>query len=372
VRTLAIALIGGAALLGVAAPAAASDDGATAAPVLAGTSPAVAPTTRPNVEETEGPTVAAVDVLQVSGLFDDIVVNAVSEQLRTSATDGAQALILQVNSRGAVVSDDDMADLLGEVAAAEIPVAVWVGPSGARLYGTPAQLLAVADVTGMAPGSRVGYTGAPLDVPGAEVDFGTATDVISNDSVGLSDARELGVFRQRISDEGIATIANMVDALDGYEEDGVVLDTTTETVTDSGTVQRDTIAVVRFFKLPLVEQLFHTVWSPAVTYLLLLTGLALLVFEFFTAGVGVAGVVGAGSLILACTGLAALPTRPWAAALIVLAMLAFAVDVQVGIPRLWTGIGLVLTIVGSMFIFESIPGASLRPSWITLIPASAA
>jgi membrane-bound serine protease (ClpP class) len=367
VRTLAIALIGGAALLGVAAPAAASDDGANAAPVLVATTPAVATTARPSVEEPAGPTVAAVDVLQVSGLFDDIVVNAVSEQLRTSATDGAQALVLQVNSRGAVVSDDDMAELLGQVASAEIPVAVWVGPSGARLYGTPAQLLAVADVTGMAPGSRVGYTGPALDVPGAEVDFGTATDFISNDSVGLSDARELGVFRQRISDEGIATIANMVDALDGYEEGGVVLDTTTETVTDSGTVQRDTIAVVRFFKLPLVEQLFHTVWSPAVTYLLLLTGLALLVFEFFTAGVGVAGVVGAGSLILACTGLAALPTRPWAAALIVLAMLAFAVDVQVGIPRLWTGIGLVLTIVGSMFIFEPIPGASLRPSWITLI-----
>ena len=34
--------------------------------------------------------------------------------------------------------------------------------------------------------------------------------------------------------------------------------------------------------------------SPAVAYLLLLIGLALLVFEFFTAGVGIAGVVGAG------------------------------------------------------------------------------
>ncbi|MCU0260299.1 MAG: hypothetical protein MUE78_04700 [Ilumatobacteraceae bacterium] len=343
-RTLAIALIGGAALLGLTAPADAAEDGSD-------TAPAVAP----------------VDVLQVSGLFDDIVVNAVSEQLDRAATDGAQALILQVNSRGAVVSDEVMADLLGQVAAAEVPVAVWVGPSGARLYGTPAQLLAVADVTGMAPGSRVGYTGQPLDVPGVEIDFGAAAPFITTDSVGLSDARDLGVFRQRISDEGIATIVNMVDALDGYEEGGVVLDTTTETVTDSGTVQRDTIAVVRFFKLPLLEQLFHTVWSPAVTYLLLLAGLALLVFEFFTAGVGVAGVVGAGSLILATTGLAALPTRPWAAALVVLAMLAFAIDVQVGVPRLWTGVGVVLTIVGSMFLFEPLPGSSLRPSWITLV-----
>jgi membrane-bound serine protease (ClpP class) len=100
---------------------------------------------------------------------------------------------------------------------------------------------------------------------------------------------------------------------------------------------------------------------------LLLIGLALILFEFFTAGIGIAGAVGAGSLILAAHGLAALPTRNWAIAVILLAMLAFAVDVQVGIPRFWTGIGIGLTIVGSWFLFDALPGVSLRPSWITLI-----
>ena len=112
------------------------------------------------------------------------------------------------------------------------------------------------------------------------------------------------MFDQRISDEGIPTIVNMVHALDGYEEGGVVLETTEERVADDGTPRRDTTATVRFAKLGLVDQLFHTVASPAVAYLLLLIGLALLVFEFFTAGVGVAGVVGAACVVLACTGLA--------------------------------------------------------------------
>ena len=62
-----------------------------------------------------------------------------------------------------------------------------------------------------------------------------------------------------------------------------------------------------------------------------------------------------------------LPTRPWAFGLIVLAMLAFAVDVQVGIPRFWTGVGIVATIIGSWFLFENLPGAPLRPSWIALL-----
>jgi membrane-bound serine protease (ClpP class) len=366
VRRLAIALIGTAALLTLGAPAAGASGGDTAPPTTS-PAPASTATARDLGDAAPSDTVAPVDVLQVSGLFDEILVSAIQDAIERADDRGAQALVLQVNSRGAVVGDDVMAELLGELADAPVPIGVWVGPSGARLYGTPAQILAVADVTGMAPGARVGYTGAPLTVDGVPVDLGVAADRLRGGSLGLSDARSLGVFKQRISDEGIATIVNMVDALDGYEEGGVVLDTTTENVTDDGTVQRDTIAVVTFSKLDLIHQLFHTVASPAVTYLLLLIGLSLLVFEFFTAGVGIAGVVGAGATILACYGLAALPARPWAVALIILSMVAFAVDVQVGVPRLWTGVGVVGTIVGSMFLFEPLPGVSLRPSWITLV-----
>lgn len=308
-----------------------------------------------------------VDVLQVGGLLDPIVIDAIDRAIARSADDGAQALILQVNTRGAVVGDDEITALMERIDAAPIPIAIWIGPSGARLYGTPAQLLAVADVTGMAPGSRVGHTGVPLRPNGAPVDFGDADDALRNGSLGLSDARRLGVFEQRISDEGIPTIVSMVNALDGYEEGGVVLETTEESVASDGTPRRDTTATVRFAKLGLVDQLFHTVASPAVSYLLLLTGLALLIFEFFTAGVGVAGVVGATCTVLACTGLATLPGRGWAVAVIVAAMIAFAVDVQVGVPRLWTGVGVVLTIFGSLVLFEPLPGVTLRPSWITLL-----
>ena len=112
------------------------------------------------------------------------------------------------------------------IAASPVPVAIWVGPSGARLYGTPAQLLAVADVSGMAPGARVGHSGIPLRPNGQTVDFGAADDALRSGSLGLSDARRLGVFDQRVSDEGVPTIVNMVDALDGYEKDGVTLHTT--------------------------------------------------------------------------------------------------------------------------------------------------
>jgi membrane-bound serine protease (ClpP class) len=314
---------------------------------------------------------ARIDVLQVSGYMDPILVDSINQAIDRAKQEGSQALILQVNSDGTVVSDDAVEELLVRVANAPIPIGIWVGPSGARFYGTAAQLLAVADVTGMAPGARVGYIGVPLDPAGlpdgVSVDFGIAEERLRNGSVGLSDARSLSVFKQRIDDEGVPTISNMVQAMDGYEENGVVLVTSKLVVLDDGSTRFDTVSVVRFSKLSLVDQLFHTVASPPVAYLLLLIGLALLVFEFFTAGVGLAGGVGAICTVLAFSGLAVLPTQPWAVGLIMLAMLAFAVDVQVGIPRFWTGVGIVLTIVGSWFLFEPIPGSAMRPSWLALI-----
>jgi membrane-bound serine protease (ClpP class) len=308
-----------------------------------------------------------VHVLQVSGLIDPILAAEITTAIGRAVDAGAQALVLQANSKGSALTRDEMQELLETIADAPIPIGVWVGPSGARLYGTAAQMLAVADVTGMAAGSRVGHTGVPLTVNGELVDLGPGADRLAGDSVGLSEARQLGVFRQRISDEGIATLSNMVLALDGYEENGVLLDTVEETVAADGTVERETVATVVQYRLGLVDQLFHTVASPPITYLLLLIGLALLIFEFFTAGVGVAGVVGAGCTVLAATGLATLPARGWAVALIVLAMLAFAIDVQVGVPRAWTGVGVVLTIIGSLALFEPLPGNDLRPTWLALL-----
>jgi membrane-bound serine protease (ClpP class) len=314
-----------------------------------------------------GADIAPVDVLQVSGFVDDILIDEIGNAIERAQNGGAQALILQVNSDGTIVDDDVVAKLLNDIANAPIPIGVWVGPTGSRFYGPAAQMLAVADVTGMAPGARVGYIGVPLKIASADIDFGVAEETLRNGSVGLSEARALDIFKQRIDDEGIPTVTSMLQAMNGYEESGTTLLTTEQVVTDDGNLRFDTVATVRFSKLSLIDQLFHTVASPPVAYLLLLTGLALLVFEFYTAGVGVGGVVGAVCTFLAFSGLSVLPTRTWAIVVIGVAMLAFSVDVQVGIPRFWTGVGLLLTVIGTAFLFESLPGASMRPSWIALL-----
>lgn len=308
---------------------------------------------------------APVDVVAVSGLIDEIVAHEIEQALDRSSTNGAQAVILQVNSYGAVVSTQRMTEVLERIAAASIPVAVWVGPSGARAYGLSAQLLAVADVSAMAPGTRIGYSGAALVVNGIDVSLGQASAMLRTSSLGFADARKLGVLKFSGTDEGVPVVRNMINVLDGLSIDGKVLKTTVDTLNGSGQVVRET-TTARFFKLGVLAQLMHTVASPPVAYLLFAIGLALLVFEFFTAGIGIAGLVGAVCIVLSSYGLAALPVRGWSIALLILAVFALAIDAQVGVPRLWTAIGLGLFVVSSFTLYRPIDGTDMRLSWLTL------
>jgi membrane-bound serine protease (ClpP class) len=309
-----------------------------------------------------------VEVVEVSGLLDPVLVDFVEETVERAEREGAVALVLQLNSSGAVVSDDRFIELAQVIDAASMPVAVWVGTSGAVAYGAAAELVGIADISGMAPGTRLGRMGQQR-LPESEFGllFGDQHDRLVDGTVGSTEALEEGIITPLgdvtgVEDDdgpdavaGAPTVGDLIVNIEGVEVDEVEVE---------GQTRREPVTVVLFSQLPLPDQLAHTVASANVAYLLLTIGLALLVFELFTAGVGVAGLVGAGSLALACYGLAVLPTNWWAFGLIAASMVAFSVDVQTGVPRVWTGIGMVLFAVGSFTLFSDVD-----ISWITLVAA---
>ena len=303
-----------------------------------------------------------VDVFEVSGLVDPILADQIDQAIDRAEENGSQALVLQLNSKQAVVSRERMAELATHIAHADIPVTVWVGPSGARAFGLPGQLIGAAAASGMAPGTRVGDFGLPLEVDGVALEFGTATATLTTKTLGADDARAQGVLRLETNDRGVPVLRNMISAIDGLEFNGQTLRTVYDAPDDDGVI-KPTVATPRFFKLGLMPRLFHTVGSPPVAYLFFIIGAALLVFEFFTAGVGVAGVLGVICLVFGCYGFGVLPVRGWALAAIIVAFAAFAIDVQVGVPRLWTGVGMVLFTLGSVLLYRE----GIRMSWITLL-----
>jgi membrane-bound serine protease (ClpP class) len=302
-------------------------------------------TTAP-AEDTQA-TTDFVAVVKVSGLLDPVLVDFVEQSVSDAEAEGATGLVLQANSSGVVVSDARFTQLLERIGSATIPVHVWVGPSGSKLTGKAAQLVGAADKVGMAPGTRLGDSGPPVT---DTLDMARLAP-ITDRTVNAQEAKDLG-----ITTFDAPTIGDFLVNLPGVE--------TREVTADNGETRREPLTQVRFGQLSLLSQLFHTVASPAVAYLLLAVGLALIIFELFTAGVGVAGVVGAGSFILAGYGLGVLPIRWWGVGLICVSMLAFAIDVQTGVPRFWTAAGFVSFIVGSFTIYD---GYSL--SWVTLVVA---
>ncbi|RMH81467.1 MAG: hypothetical protein D6683_04355 [Actinomyces sp.] len=296
----------------------------------------------------DGAPTRVVDVVEVSGLLDGILASAVERAIDEAEADDSIALVLQVNSTGAVIDDARLAALAERITTASVPVTMWVGPSGSRAEGELAQLAALVDDLALAPGSRLGRTGPQvLPVERFGELWGELAPRLRDDTIGADEAITLGVAREA------PTLPFFVLDLPGFE---VRID-------DSGDEPvRVPVTPVRFSKLGLLDQLMHTVASPAVAYLLFLAGGALLIFELYTAGVGVAGVVGAVSFLLGTYGLGVLPARWWAVALLVVALWGFAVDVQTGVPRAWSVIAVVALVVGSVNLYEG-----LGLSWITLV-----
>lgn len=306
---------------------------------------------------------APVDVLQVTGLMDGIVVREIDRAITRAEQGDAQALILQMDIDGTIADTDDMQALLQRVADTDVAVGVWVGPArSSRAYGQAAQLMAVADVTAMVRGARMGHIGAPLTVNGEPISFGDSTARLIGGSMSFDQARDAGVLKLFTTDLGVPSVRNMVLSMDDLEVGGTVLNTAIPA--DDGNGQVATTPV--FYKLGLTDRLLHTVANKNMAYLLFVVGACLLLFEFFTAGVGIAGAVGAVCTVFGCYGLAALPTRPIGIGLIVVSMLAFAVDVQVGLPRAWTTIGLALFTFGTFTLYRPIPGNDMNVGWLTL------
>ncbi len=288
-------------------------------------------------------------IIEVSGLLDPIEIDYIDSQIQDAQRQWALAIVLQVNSPGSVSDRQEVLDLLQNIEGSLVPVGAWIGQSGATAQGAAAHLVQAADYSGIAPGSRIGnfaeFTTSAESAPQAgSNDLRRGEDAVEAGLVKVM-APTLGEFLLAMEDaELIEKISTEIEQADGLIQRSVASDVT-----------------VAFNKLSLLDQLFHTIASPAVTYLLFLAGMSLLLLDFFTGGIGVAGSVGCGSLLFGCYGLGVLDVRLWALVLLVIAMLGFAVDLQTGVPRFWTVVGAVLLIVGSLWLF-----ATHSMSWLTL------
>ena len=246
---------------------------------------------------------SVVHLIQVDGTLDPVMADFVHDTISSAQGD----VVIQVNSTRGVLSERQLARLLADVARPNIKIGVWVGPARAgRAKGQALALLRTARIRGVAPGAKVEGGVAP----------------------GTNRAPTLGDF--------------LVDAMGEPSK----------VITRAGRPpQRQPAVPVLFAKPPLVNRLLHATANPTVPYFLVIAGMLLLLFEFYTVGIGLAGAAGVLAILLSAYGFGVLPTRPGALGLLVLGMFGLSVDLQAGAPRAWTLIGSASLIAGSLMLY---------------------
>jgi membrane-bound serine protease (ClpP class) len=285
----------------------------------------------------EAPDGGRIEVVQVNGLIDPANADLIRTSIKNAERDGATAVVFQMDASGAV--DVDMNQLHDEFTNAKVPVTVWVGPSGGGARGAAALLARSADYAAVASGAKLG-----------------AVDPIRYDDPD---------FTMDVPLKNVDAEANTLLEFIGSLEQPPLNLKTMKVVELDGRPTRQPAGEVHFHKLTLGAQLAHTLDAPWVAYFLFVVGLALIVFEFFTAGVGIAGAVGAVSLLGGCFGFSHLPVQPWAIALLVIGVFGMAIDVQAGGLGAWTFIGGIALVIGSIFLYGG--SSRLDPTWWVLL-----
>lgn len=290
-------------------------------------------------------------MIEVKGRIDRIEADFVIRALATAARENSQLLIIQLDSPGSILPDAQLAALASRLRRSAVPVAVWVGPSGAVASHEAVRLLRAVAISGIANGAHVGPFRGPCP------------ECRPDDSLARGERLSAGAAtRLKAVDYVTPTLGDFIVGLDGVEAQGRTF-RTAEVVERNGQQRREPVARVRFAKLDLVGRVLHATTNPWLAYTLLVLGLLLMVFEFYSVGIGLAGLTGAIAVALSAYGLMALGATPVGLGLITIGVFGYAIDVQAGVPRAWTIIGSAALLIGSWTLYPS----DRRMAWWTIL-----
>jgi len=321
------------------------------------------------------PAGADVPVVELDG-----VVHAVSAAHVVQAIDRADAaeaplLVVRIDTPGGL--DTSMRQVVDRMLNCRTPVAVFVGPSGARAASAGFIITVSADVAAMAPGTNIGaahpvsglgkmdetmsekvtsdaaaYIRSKAERRGRNVEMAEKA-VVESRSFTEKEALELGLIDLVAKD-----VADLVAKLEGREVRR--FDGTTVTLRLEGHALRDV-------RMDWRQAILSTVASPEVLFLLLLGALAGLGAEISHPGLIFPGVVGVLCLILFLFASQIIPVNWAGVLLILLAVALFVAEVKVTSYGLLTLGGLVAMMLGAMMLVDS-PLPALRIDLRMLVP----
>ena len=330
--------------------------------------------TQTSAQDTGSGPVLSMEIKGAIGVATELYFEEVLEEARAQ---NASLVVVALDTPGGLVTSTRK--IIQLILASEIPVVVYVSPSGAHAASAGTYIAYAAHIAAMAPGTNIGAAtpiqlggvpglpGTPEPAPGGREKPATpqAADAKAiNDAVAfLKSLAQLRGRNAQWAEEAVRSAATLTaqDALrerviDAVARDiGELLSMVDGRSVEAGgrTVTLDTDGKTTTMVQPgWRASILKLIADPNVAFILLLIGIYGIVFEFYTPGFIGPGVIGAVSLILGLMALSVLPVH-YAALLLVLAGAAFMIveAVTPGIGIVGAG-GLIMFIAGGLFLYD--------------------
>ena len=314
-------------------------------------------------------------MIKINDVITPAIADFISRSIEQATKEKAVCLIIQMDTPGGL--DLSMRDIIKDIMNAEIPVIVYVGPSGARAASAGAIITIAADIAAMAPGTNIGAA-HPVAVGGGKMDRTMAEKVV-NDAVAY--VKSIAQKKGRNVDWAVRAVRDSVSIPETEALKLKVIDLIAKDLNDllekidGKTVEKPKGAIklatkglkIQELEMGFRQRFLATLSNPNIAYILMMIGLVGLYFELAHPGAIFPGVIGGISLILAFFAFRTLPVNYAGVLLIVLGVFLFIAEIKIASYGLLTMGGLVSLAIGSIMLFDS-PVPFLRASFTVIIP----
>jgi membrane-bound serine protease (ClpP class) len=316
---------------------------------------------------------APVYLVRLTGAVSPANADFMESAIHQANTEGAGCLIVMLDTPGGLA--ESMRRMVMAIYASDIPVVVYVAPSGARAASAGVMVTMAADVAAMAPGTHIGAA-HPVKAGGKDLDK-TMSEKVINDMVAFikSIAEKRGrnvqwaekAVRESVSITETEALENKTIDLVAHDPDALIDRIDGLEIVGKGRIQIDKTRRV-WIDESLRIRVLKALSDPNIAYILMMIGLAGLYFELSHPGVVLPGVVGSIALILAFYSFQTLPVNVAGVLLIVLALIFFIMEMKIASYGLLSVAGIVSLLLGSVMLFDR--GVDGQPgiSWRVLMP----
>jgi membrane-bound serine protease (ClpP class) len=303
--------------------------------------------------------------IKIDGSINPATSDYVHKGLQEAETNHAVCLVIELNTPGGLLKSTRY--IVTDLLTSDIPVIVYVAPSGAQCASAGVFIALAANIAAMAPGTNIGAS-HPVTMEGTM--DSVMSEKATNDAAAfirsISEKRNRNTkwaedaVRKSVSiSENEALKLNVIDLIADNTEELLQKVDGKEIETAKGKVILNTKnARVVDYEMSWFEKFLAIVSDPNIGYILMMLGIWGIILEFYHPGGILPGVVGVICLVLGLYGLHTLPINYAGFALILLAIILFIAEIKIVSHGLLTVGGVISLLLGSFMLIDT--GSSLE------------